>query len=200
MTRAELKSAAKEQIKGKIGILFVMFLIIFAIAFVCAFIPLIGGIASFIITPSFSLSLCMVYLKLTKKEEISVGNVFDGFNNTGRALWLNIIVSFFTFLWILLLIVPGIIKQYSYSMSFYILADNPELTAREALSKSKEMMNGHKWDLFVLQLSFFWWSLLVGVTFGIASIYVIPYISATTANFYNSIKDSSNEEVIKEAE
>ena len=74
-------------------------------------------------------------------------------------------------------------------MSFYILADNPELTAREALSKSKEMMNGHKWDLFVLQLSFFWWYLLVGITFGIAAIYVTPYISATTANFYNSIKE-----------
>ena len=162
MTRAELKSAAKEQIKGKIGILFVMFLIIFAIAFVCAFIPLIGGIASFIITPSFSLSLCMVYLKLTKKEEISVGNVFDGFNNTGRALWLNIIVSFFTFLWTLLLIIPGIIKQYAYSMSFYILADNPELTAREALSKSKEMMNGHKltalipWRMIISQSLFPW--------------------------------------------
>ncbi len=200
MTRAELKSAAKEQIKGKIGILFVMFLIIFAIGFVCAFIPLVGGIASFIITPAFSLSLCMVYLKLAKKEEISVGNVFDGFNSTGKALWLNIIVSFFTFLWTLLLIIPGIIKQYAYSMSFYILADNPELTAREALSKSKEMMNGHKWDLFVLQLSFIGWYLLIGVTFGIAAIYVVPYISATTANFYNSIKGSNNEEVIKEAE
>lgn len=200
MTRAELKSAAKEQIKGKIGILFVMFLIIFAIGLVCGFIPLVGGIASFIITPAFSLSLCMVYLKLTKKEEISVGNVFDGFNSTGKALWLNIIVGFFTFLWTLLFVIPGIIKQYAYSMSFYILADNPELTAREALSKSKEMMNGHKWDLFVLQLSFIWWYLLVGVTFGIAGIYVVPYISATTANFYNSIKGSDKEEVISEAE
>ena len=189
MTRAELKSAAKEQIKGKIGILFVMFLIVFAIAFVCGFVPFIGSIASFIIIPAFSLSLCMIYLKLAKKEEISVGEIFSGFNKTGKALWLNILVGFFTFLWTLLLIIPGIIKQYAYSMSFYILADNPELTAREALSKSKEMMNGHKWDLFVLQLSFFWWYLLVGITFGIAAIYVTPYITATTANFYNSIKE-----------
>ena len=150
MTRAELKSAAKEQIKGKIGILFVMALIIIGIAIVCRFIPIVGGIASFVITPAFTLSLCMVYLKLTKKEEISVGDVFTGFNKTGRAFWLNIIIGFFTFLWTLLLIIPGIIKTYAYSMSFYILADNPELTAREALSKSKEMMNGHKWDLFVL--------------------------------------------------
>ena len=60
------------------------------------------------------------------------------------------------------------------------------------------MMNGHKWDLFVLQLSFFWWFLLVMVTLGIAAIYVTPYISATTANFYNSIKGTEEIEVKEE--
>ncbi len=188
MTRVELKTAAKEQIKGKIGILFVMFLIIFAIMLVCFFIPFIGRIASFIITPAFSLSLCMIYLTLAKQQDISVGDVFSGFNQTGRALWLNILISIFTFLWSCLLIIPGIIKSYSYSMAFYILADNPELTAREALSKSKEIMNGHKMDLFVLQLSFIGWYLLTLITFGLVGIYAIPYINSTTANFYNSIK------------
>ena len=190
MTRAELKAAAKQQISGKIGMLFVMFIILFAVMFVCFFIPFIGNIASFIITPAFSLSFCIVYLKLTKKENITVGDIFTGFNSTGKALWLNILTSIFTFLWSLLLIIPGIIKKYSYSMAFYILADNPELTAREALSKSKEMMNGHKWDLFVLQLSFIGWYLLSGITLGIAAIYVVPYVSSTTANFYNSIKEA----------
>ena len=190
MIRAELKSAAKEQIRGKIGILFVMFLIIFTISLVCTFIPLIGGIASFIITPAFSLSLCMIYLKLTRNENISVGNIFDGFNITGKALWLYILTAIFTFLWSCLLIIPGIIKSFAYSMSYYVLADNPELTAREALKKSQEIMNGHKFDLFVLGLSFIGWYFLVGITFGIAAIYVIPYMSATTANFYNSIKEA----------
>ena len=188
MSRAELKTAAKEQIKGKIGIIFVMFLIIFAIFFVCAFIPILGPIATFIITPAFSLSFCIIFLKLTKKEEITVGDAFSGFNQTGRALWLHILIAFFTFLWSCLLVIPGLIKQYSYSMAYYILADNPELTAREALNKSKELMNGHKLDLFVLHLSFIGWCLLVGITFGIAAIYVSPYMSATVANFYNSIK------------
>ena len=73
-------------------------------------------------------------------------------------------------------------------MSYYILADNPELTAREALRKSKEMMVGHKLDLFILMLSFFGWYLLGAITFGIAYIYIIPYLNATMANFYNSIK------------
>ena len=188
MTRAELKAMAKEQIKGNIGKLFVCFLIIFGIGFVCGLIPFIGSIASFIITPVFGLSLCMIYLKLTKKEEVGVGDIFSGFNYTGKALWLYILVAFFTFLWSLLFVIPGIIKKYAYSMSTYILADNPDLTARVALAKSKEMMNGHKWDLFVLQISFFWWYLLGCVTFGLAYIYVVPYMSATVANFYNSIK------------
>lgn len=201
MTRAELKAMAKEQIKGNIGKLFVCFLIIFAIGFVCGLIPMIGSMAaSIILTPVFGLSLCMMYLKLTKKEEIGVGDVFNGFSYTGKAIWLNIIVAFFTMLWSCLFVIPGIIKKYAYSMSTYILADNPELTAREALSKSKEMMNGHKWDLFVLQLSFFWWYLLGSVTFGLAYIYVIPYMSATIANFYNSIKggETKTEEPAKE--
>ena len=77
-------------------------------------------------------------------------------------------------------------------MAPYILAENPELTASEALNKSKEMMNGHKLDLFVLQLSFFWWYLLGSITFGIAYIYVLPYVSATIANFYNSIKNKED--------
>ena len=167
-----------------------MVLIIFAINIACAFIPFIGAIVGFIITPAFSLSLCIFFLKLTKDEETSVGDVFAGFNKTGRALCLNILISVFTFLWTCLLIIPGIIKSYAYSMAFYVLADNPELTASEALAKSQSMMRGHKMDLFILELSFIGWILLTGLTFGLAAIYVVPYMSATTANFYNSIKEA----------
>ena len=190
MTRAELKSAAKEQIRGKIGIFFVMMLIVFAISLACAFIPFIGSIASFIITPAFTLSICMFFLKLTKGEETSVGDIFAGFNKTGRSLWLNILIAVFTFLWSLLLVIPGIIKAYAYSMSFYILADNPDLTASEALAKSQSLMRGHKMELFILELSFIGWFFLIGLTFGLAAIYVVPYMEATMANFYNSIKEA----------
>lgn len=165
-----------------------MLLIIFAIGLAAAFIPIVGPIGMVILTPAFSLSFCMIYLKIANKEEISIGDITSGLSYTGKALWLNILISFFTFLWSLLLFIPGIIKAFSYSMSYYILADNPELTAREALRKSKEMMVGHKLDLFILMLSFFGWYLLGAITFGIAYIYIIPYLNATMANFYNSIK------------
>lgn len=190
MTRAELKAAAKEQIRGKIGLYLVMSVVVLGIMLVCSFIPVVGSIASFVIAPAFSLALCMFFLKLTKGEEVSVVDVFAGFNKTGRALWLNILIGVFTFLWSLLLVIPGIIKAYAYSMSFYVLADNPELTASEALAKSQSIMRGHKMELFILELSFIGWYFVVGLTLGIAAIYVAPYMNATMANFYNSIKEA----------
>jgi len=189
MTRAELKSMAKEQIRGNVWKLLLMSIVIYAVSFALFFLPLIGPIISFIITPAFSVSLCAVYLKLSKSEKTSIGDVFSQFDNTGRALWLSVLITIFTFLWSILLIIPGIIKSYSYSMAYYVLADNPELTAREALRKSKEIMNGHKFELFILLLSFFFWHILGYITFGLAYIYIIPYINATTTNFYNSIKE-----------
>ena len=188
MNRAELKAAAKEQIKGNIGMLFLCGLIIFGIALACAFIPMVGGVASFLVTPPLSLGVCMIYLGLTEGKKAEVGTLFQGFQSFGKSIWLTILVAVFTFLWTLLLYIPGIIKGLSYSMAFYVLADNPEMTAREALRESKEIMHGHKWELFVLELSFFLWMILGLFTLGFAYIYVIPYMSATVANFYQKIK------------
>ena len=188
MNRAELKAAAKEQIKGNIGMLFLCGLIIFGIALACAFIPMVGGVASFLVTPPLSLGVCMIYLGLTEGKKAEVGTLFQGFQSFGKSIWLTILVAVFTFLWTLLLDIPGIIKGLSYSMAFYVLADNPEMTAREALRESKEIMHGHKWELFVLQLSFILWMILGLFTLGFAYIYVIPYMSTTVANFYQKIK------------
>ncbi len=198
MTRIELKNEAKEQIKGKIGILFLIFLIIAMIGAGSSLVPVVGWFATIIIMPAFNISLCMIFLNLAKREDVSVGDVFKGFNITGKAVWLSIITWVYTFLWSLLFIIPGIIKTFSYSMAPFILADNSNLTASEALSESIRIMDGHKFDLFVLQLSFFWWYLLGAITFGIAYIYVVPYFEATMTNFYNEIKDKKIEaEVIE---
>lgn len=199
MTRVELKNEAKKQIKGKIGILFLIFLIVAMIGVGSSFVPVIGWFATIIIMPAFNISLCMIFLNLAKGEDISVGDAFKGFNITGKAVWLSIITWIYTFLWSLLFIIPGIIKTFSYSMAPFILADNPNFTASEALSESIRIMNGHKFDLFVLQLSFILWYLLGAITFGIAYIYIVPYFDATMANFYNEIKDKKIEaEVINE--
>lgn len=188
MIRAELKAQAKAQLKGNVGMLFLCSLIVYAIGILCCMIPVVGAIASLIITPGLSIGLLLVYLDLSKNLDTHVSRLFDGFRYWGKALWLMILVSVFTFLWALLLYVPGIIKAISYSMSYYILAENPEMTAREALNESKEIMHGHKMEYFVLGLSFIPWVLLVAITFGIAAIWVIPYMQLTITNFYNNIK------------
>lgn len=181
MTRTQLKAAAKEQIKGNIGMLLVITVIT---ALITA--TVIGSI----LVPGLTLSLIAIYLNLTNGQKASVGDMFCRMGALGKGWWLSILTCFFTSLWSMLFVIPGIVKSFAYSMAPYVLAENPTMTAREALRVSKEITKGHKFEIVVLQLSFFWWHLLGVITFGLAYIYVVPYINATMANFYNSIKSA----------
>lgn len=190
MERAELKSLAKQQIQGNIGTFFLMTLIVAGVAALANLIPVVGSIASvLVLTPAFGLAMVTAYLKLTKGIQPDVKELFQHFEKFWSAFKVTFFMGLFTALWSLLFWIPGIIKALSYSMSMYILAENPEIGALEAINRSKAMMNGHKMDFFVLQLSFIGWHLLGAITFGIAYVWVTPYMSATTANFYNSIKN-----------
>lgn len=193
MNRAELKAQAKVQIKGKIGILFVITLIIALVSgaatWLLSLIPVVGSLAAaVIVTPAFSLSIVRVYLSLTAGGQPEVKDAFSGFDDFWAAFKVTFLVGLFTFLWSLLFVIPGIVKMYSYSMSMYILAENKGKAALECINESKAMTQGHKADLFVLDLSFIGWLLLCCITCGIAFIWVGPYISATKANVYNSLK------------
>ncbi len=94
----------------------------------------------------------------------------------------------FITLWTLLLIVPGIIKRYEYRMVPYILAENPRMRTGEVLALSRQMMNGHKWECFILQLSFAGWFLLGALMCGMGVPFVIPYYNATMTEFYGGLK------------
>lgn len=220
MTRAELKSAAKEQIKGNIGKYFLCYLIVMIGYFLLVNLPiqavtkkmtrdiLLGRSVSFlpfifiiifgfIIAAPIQLSFVKLELGMTKNENIKVSGLIEGYKRTGACIALTLLIQIFVMLWSLLLLIPGIIKSLSYSMAFYILADNPQMSAMEALNESKEIMKGHKWEFFVLNLSFILWILLGAITFGLAFIYVMPYMRATTANFYNSIKVKTTDNFIE---
>lgn len=204
MDRAELKSQAKQMIKGKIGLLFVVTLIVglisFAASFVLSFIPIGGSlISSIIITPAFALSIARVYLNVTKDIKPAAGDAFCGFDDFWAAFKVNFLVGLFTFLWSLLFVIPGIVKSFSYSMSLYILAENKGKPALECINESKAMTNGHKMDLFVLGWSFLGWMILGGITFGIAYIWILPYMNTTYANAYHSLKPVKAE-VVNEPE
>ena len=119
------------------------------------------------------------------------GNTFRfGFRRWGRNVWGMFLVGFFTSLWSLLLIVPGIIKFYAYAMTPYILIDNPELSANQAINLSCKMMKGHKFDLFFLQLSFIGWGILSVFTGGIGLLWLMPYMMSAQAAFYQDIKQN----------
>lgn len=191
MNRAELKAAAKQQIQGNIGVLFVIMLIIGAVGAIAGMIPVIGVVAAaLVVAPAFSIALVIIYLKLTQGVKPEISELFQHFDKFWASFKVNFFTGLFTSLWSMLFVIPGIVKAMAYSMSMYILAENPQMPALEAINKSKQMMEGHKMDFFVLQLSFIGWHLLGGITFGIAYIWILPYISATVANFYNSIKHS----------
>lgn len=188
MNRAELKSLAKQQIKGNIGTLFLVTLVVALVSYALNLIPVAGSIASLLLAPALSLAVVAIYLGLAEGKKPSVGDVFSKFDQFWPAFKVNFLVGLFTALWALLFYIPGIVKAYSYSQAYYILAENPGIGAREAITRSRAMMNGHKMELFVLDLSFIGWYLLCSITFGIALIWVAPYIQATKTNFYNKIK------------
>ena len=197
LTRAELKQQAKAQLKGNLGMLLVVLLVYFL---VCMAVSLVGGfifgkipvllyVITYAVVPPIALGYYMVYLDVTYGEKPQVATLFRPFKECyAQSVLVNILVTVFTLLWSLLLIVPGIIKSFSYSQAMFILAENPGMTAKEAIDESKLIMDGHKFELFVLYLSFIPWFLLGYVTLGLGFIYVAPYMTLTITNFYHNIK------------
>ena len=200
MNRAQLKSLAKSQIKGNIGILFVIALIAGLIMSALNLIPVVGSVAvAFVASPLLAMNMVLIYLGLTKGKKPEIADLFKNFNNFWPVFKVQFLTGLFVMLWSLLLYVSGIIKGISYSQALYIISENPEMGAREAITKSRQMMDGHKMEYFVLCLSFIGWALLGSLTFGILYIWLTPYMSATFANFYNSLK-ANDEPVLAEAE
>ncbi len=125
-----------------------------------------------------------------QKTDAKVAEVAFAYDNC----WKNIAVTMFlrnlfTFLWSLLLIIPGIVKAYEYRMIPYILAENPDMNREEVFALSKKMMDGEKWHAFVLDLSFIGWHILGAFTAGILEVfYVVPYQSSTNATLYEALK------------
>jgi uncharacterized membrane protein len=129
-----------------------------------------------------------------KGKEVTVGNLFDGFSCFGSSCIASLLVLLFTFLWTLLLIVPGIIAGLSYAMTFFILSENREITGSEAIRRSKKMMAGNKWKLFCLGCRFIGWSLLGIITLGVGFLWIGPYYLTSLAKFYDDLRQ--NEEAL----
>lgn len=147
----------------------------------------VGAVVLLLVEGPLTLGYAICALTVIRNQEVKLDNLFIGFKNFLRAFVLSLLIAIFTALWMLLLVVPGIIKSLSYSMSYFILADNPDMDANEARVRSMELMNGYKWRLFCLSLSFIGWNILCMLTFGILSFWVIPYQRTAYAEFYRNI-------------
>ena len=133
-------------------------------------------------------------MDLVDRTEAKMESLFTYFYNWKTTAATRFLKTLYTFLWSLLFIIPGIIANYSYAMTGYILADHPELTASEAIERSKEMMSGNRLRLFCLQLSFIGWAILCAFTMGIGNLWLTPYRQAAAAAFYREISGTERME------
>ena len=215
MDRLKLKNSAKESLKGHYVEFFKMILVYVLISFVVGFaaglldnifkttwtvgeqvlfgqtypqtLSLFSTLGEIVLTAAFAFGMTSFFLKISRNEEVTYKELF---NKTGFAVFfivVSFLVALFVGLWSLLLIIPGIIATYAYKMVYFIKLDNPEIGALEAITKSKEMMKGHKWEFFVLELSFIGWMILGPLTLGILYFWLVPYMAVTECNFYNNL-------------
>ena len=144
--------------------------------------------AFFVLGSVISLGYSKFNLDLVdRREKAELGTLFGFFPHWKNATIANLLQTVYVLLWSLLLIIPGIIASYSYAMTSYILAENPEITPSEALGRSKKMMSGNRWRLFCLQFSFIGWGILSALTLGIGDLWLTPYKQAATAAFYRDV-------------
>ena len=185
---SEFCAAAHQALRGSWGIAAVATFLYQAIFSALLSIPVVGYLIALLILP-LEWGYEVMFLKKNRGEsELKLGGMFQGFSDYGRILGTMILRYLYVFLWSLLLVVPGIIKSYSYSMTNYILNDEPELAYNAAIEKSMAMMDGHKFDLFELQLTFIGWGLLCILTLGIGVLWLQPYMSMATVEFYKDVK------------
>jgi len=212
LTRKELRAAARNELSGFWTMPVLATLVYFLISSFCgvpnalnaafphssaaiAFSSTSMLISLFVLIPlAYGFTLCFLQFIRGSKED-TVERMFDGFKTYGRAIGVQLLTAIFILLWAVLLIIPGIIKSFAYAMTIYISKDHPELSANECIERSMDMMKGHKWELFMLYLSFIGWFILCLFTMGIGFLWLIPYVNVTVSKFYEELKAQEEAEM-----
>lgn len=184
------RARAREQMGGNI------FAAQWLLALVCCLlVSLALSLASYVVIGAFLVEglcfygLASVFLSVArgKKNAYEINDLLAGKDHVGDLLVLSLVKNIFLFLWAFIPVV-GIIKYYSYAMTYYIKYDHPEYDWRTAITESRRMMRGHKWELFCLQLSFIGWMIVGALCFGVGLLFVTPYMRVAEINFYDDLK------------
>lgn len=149
------------------------------------------GLAQFILGGVIQLGYVQYLLKQHDRRTPELSDLFSQFDRFGQGFAQAFLRVLYVALWSLLFIIPGIVKSYAYAMTPFIMAEHPEMTANQAITASKELMDGHKGELFWLDLTFIGWSLLCALTLNIGNIALNPYRNAAYAAFYRNISSPS---------
>ena len=145
------------------------------------------AVLSIVLSSLVTVGYAQFNIDLIDGEKPRIATLFTKWRQIGKAIVASLFVFFRVFLGMILFLIPGIIATYSHAMVYHILAENPDMTVREAMAESRRIMKGNKFRLFRLQFSFIGWNLLVVITFGIAGLWVMPYEQAAIASFYREI-------------
>ena len=153
---------------------------------------LVYSIIMMTIGSAVSIGYCQFNLDIIDGSDVKLRELFARFGQMGTAICAKILSAIYITLGLLLFIIPGIRMSFSYAMVNFVLAENPEMKAREALRESKRIMKKHKWKLFCLECSFILPIILCAFTLGIGFIWLVPYMNASYAAFYRNAKNEAD--------
>ena len=183
----ELQRRAREKLQGRWGVAVGATVILMVISLIAGSLPFIGIIAMYVVMGPLILGYVLLFIAIYNAEEATISQLFSGFKRFSVSMSAFLLMNLLVTLWCLLLIVPGIIASLSYGMTFFIIAEDENVGAREAISRSKAMMDGKRWKLFCLYYRFYWWYLLCMLTFGIGLLWLVPYMHLSIIEFYKDI-------------
>ena len=195
MNRIQIKEQAKGILGSNIfGNTWLLMLVVFLIQTVAlsAVSYVVPAIGTFLIIGPLAYGVSFILLKLVRTgEKPDLADILKGFKDDfAQNLLLGFLMNLFIALWSLLFVIPGIVKSYAYSMAFYIKADHPEYDWKQCLNESKRITNGHKMNLFVLDLSFIGWYFVGMLCLGVGTLWVAPYHKTSVSLYYEQIKNS----------
>ena len=161
---------------------------LFAALAMVSIIAIVYLIIMLVVGGAVSMGYAKFNLNLINKTGPDIKDLFSEMGRFKAGFVMQFLRGLYILLWSFLLVIPGIIASYSYKMAPYILMENPDMTASQAITASKQLMEGNKWRLFCLEFSFIGWSLLSAITLGIGMLFLRPYMEAAGAAFYRELK------------
>ena len=182
MQRKEAKRRALDTLKNRWGEAIVVSLLY---SIILSALSAVIGVGGLLFGSILLIGYYTIQIEAMKNKKFTIEKIISGLNGEtiGTRIILSVIKNLYIFLWSLLFIIPGIVKSYAYILSEFIALENPEMSASECLRKSQEMMDGHKKELFILDLSFIGWHILCVLSFGIGYLFLNPYIIQTRVQY-----------------